>query len=289
MDTGKYTGFEVEISDPGVATITFNRPERLNAFTRSIKRDFIEMLAQAQMDERVRVLLFTGTGKGFVAGDDISNTTYGADTMKPSKVPPLLYGNESPQLRSYDSLRTTSQMVARSIRHVSKLSVCAINGFAIQVGLSIALASDFRIAARGAKLGSATLRFGYLPDEGGHWLLVQHLGVARAMDFLMRKRIVDADEALRMGLVNEVVEPQDLAARAMEFAQELANGPQVAMRLLKKAVYNAAEQTLEQAGDDIAGKTAIADHHPDAHEGKKAFKEKRPPRFNQPPGPDGHA
>lgn len=285
MDTGSYAGFDVDLSEAGVATVTFNRPERLNAFTRSIKRDFVEMLQQAQMDERVRVLVFTGTGKGFVAGDDISSTAYGADAMRPTKVPPLAYGHESPQLRTYDSLRTLSQMVARTIRHLDKLTVCAINGFAIQVGLSIALASDFRIAARGARLGSATLRFGYLPDEGGHWLLVQHLGVARAMDFLMRKRIVDADEALQLGLVNEVVEPEQLATRAREFAEELAQGPQLAMRLLKKAVYNAVDQTLEQAGEDIAAKTAIADHHPDAREGRLAFKEKRAPRFNRPQEP----
>lgn len=284
MDTGKYSGFEVEVSGPGIATVTFNEPERMNALTRGIKRDFIEMLQQAQMDRRVRVLVFTGSGKAFVAGDDIGGAGYGAERMPASKVPSIPYGEESAQLRTYDSLRTTSQMVARTIRHLDKLTIAAINGFAIQSGLSIALASDFRIAARGAKLGSATLRFGYLPDEGGHWLLVQHLGVGRAMDFLMRKRIVDADEALRLGLVNEVCEPGELASRARALAEELAEGPQVAMRLLKRSLYSAADMTLEQACDDIATKTAISDHHPDAHEGKKAFKEKRPPKYNQPEG-----
>jgi 2-(1,2-epoxy-1,2-dihydrophenyl)acetyl-CoA isomerase len=172
-------------------------------------------------------------------------------------------------------------MVARTIRHLDKLTISAINGFAIQSGLSIALASDFRIAAKGAKLGSATLRYGYLPDEGGHWLLVQHMGVARAMDFLMRRRIVTAEEAHSLGLVHEVVEPGQLMERSRALALELANGPQVAMRLLKRALYSAADMTLEQACDDIATKTAIGDHHPDAREGKLAFKEKRPPRFNQ--------
>lgn len=282
MDTGKYSGFEVEVSGPGIATVTFNEPERMNALSRGIKRDFIEMLQQAQMDRAVRVLVFTGTGKAFVAGDDIGGVGYGAERMPPTKVPSIGYGQEWAGLRTYDSLRTTSQMVARTIRHLDKLTISAINGFAIQSGLSIALASDFRIAARGAKLGSATLRFGYLPDEGGHWLLVQHMGVGRAMDFLMRKRIVDADEALRLGLVNEVCEPGELASRARALAEELAEGPQVAMRLLKRALYSAADMTLEQACDDIATKTAISDHHPDAHEGKQAFKEKRPPKYNQP-------
>ena len=132
-----------------------------------------------------------------------------------------------------------------------------------------------------ARLGSATLRFGYLPDEGGQFLLVQILGVAKTLDFLMRKRIVSAREALELGLVHEVVEPEALMPRAMDLARELANGPQVAMRLLKRSVYNAAELTFAQALDEIAAKTAVSDHHPDAVEGARAFKEKRAPRFNQ--------
>jgi 2-(1,2-epoxy-1,2-dihydrophenyl)acetyl-CoA isomerase len=142
----------------------------------------------------------------------------------------------------------------------------------------LALSCDFRIAGREARLGSATLRFGLMPDEGGHHLLVQHLGLARALDFLLRKRIVDADEALALGLVNDVAD--DCTARALDLAAELANGPQTAMRMLKRSVYNAAEQSFALALDDIAVRTAVTDHHPDAKEGVKAFAEKRPPRFN---------
>ncbi|MBE0611665.1 MAG: hypothetical protein IH609_19950, partial [Dehalococcoidia bacterium] len=129
--------------------------------------------------------------------------------------------------------------------------------------------------------GSATLRFGLLPDEGGQYLLVQLMGVAKTMDFLMHKRIVSAEEALGLGLVHEVVEHGDLPARALALATELANGPQVAMRLLKRTIYNAAEMTWAHALDDIAAKTAIGDHHPDAREGVAAFRERREPRFNQ--------
>jgi 2-(1,2-epoxy-1,2-dihydrophenyl)acetyl-CoA isomerase len=125
------------------------------------------------------------------------------------------------------------------------------------------------------------MRFGLMPDEGGQFLLVQLLGVARAMDFLMRSRIVSADEALELGLVHEVVAPDALMERSLALARELANGPQVAMRLLKRSLYNAAEQTFAHALDDIAAKTAISDHHPDAIEGMRAFREKRPPLFNQ--------
>jgi 2-(1,2-epoxy-1,2-dihydrophenyl)acetyl-CoA isomerase len=129
-------------------------------------------------------------------------------------------------------------------------------------------------------MGSATLRFGLLPDEGGQYLLVQQLGVSRTLEFLMKKRIVDAAEAEALGLVNEVVPAAELAARAEAWATELANGPQVSMRLLKRSVYNAAELTWSQALDEIAAKTAISDHHPDAREGVSAFREKREASFN---------
>ncbi|MGH2610993.1 MAG: enoyl-CoA hydratase/isomerase family protein, partial [Tepidiformaceae bacterium] len=181
---------------------------------------------------------------------------------------------------TYEGLRHLSQTVNTSIRNLDKLSIAAINGITIQTGLSLALACDFRIASDQARLGSATLRFGLLPDEGGQYLLVQLIGVAKTMDFLMRKRIVGAAEALELGLVNEVVPHDQLLDRTMELARELANGPQVSMRLLKKSIYNAAEMTFAHALDEIAAKTAISDHHPDAREGTAAFRDKREPRFN---------
>jgi 2-(1,2-epoxy-1,2-dihydrophenyl)acetyl-CoA isomerase len=101
------------------------------------------------------------------------------------------------------------------------------------------------------------------------------------MDFLMRKRIVSAQEALDLGLVHEVVEADQLMPRTMELAHELAAGPQVSMRLLKRTIYNAAEMTFAHALDDIAAKTAISDHHPDAREGVRAFQEKRDAKFNE--------
>ncbi len=279
MVAGKYTGFEVSVEDR-VATVYFGNGDRHYALSRSARRDFIEFLQQAQMDKNVRVVVVTGKGRFFIAGDDISSSTLGADRNVPAKVPALPYGEESPQLRSYSSLRTLSQMVPRTLRQFDKLTIAAVSGAAIQSGFSIALACDFRVASTTAIMGSGTLRLGYLPDEGGHWLLVQHLGVAKTMDFLMRRRIVPAEHALQLGLVHEVVEPEELVARARALALELAAGPQVAMRLLKRAIYNAADLTLEQACDDIASKTAVSDHHPDAAEGRLAFKEKRPPRFS---------
>jgi 2-(1,2-epoxy-1,2-dihydrophenyl)acetyl-CoA isomerase len=278
MDAGNYTGFEVDLFDPGIARIRFNQPDRLNGMNAPMKRDLVEILLQAQLDNAVRVVLFTGSGRAFCAGDSLKDYAQGGPQR--GLVPPIPPGHDT-AIGTYDGLRGISQPVNRAIRDLDKLSIAAVNGIAIQSGFSLALACDFRLAARSARLGSATLRFGLLPDEGGQYLLVQHLGVARTIDFLLRKRIVDAECALELGLVHEVTEDDELEKRSMDLAIELATGPQVSMRLLKRSIYNAAELGFAQSLDEIAAKTGIVDHHEDAREGVMAFREKREPRFNR--------
>jgi 2-(1,2-epoxy-1,2-dihydrophenyl)acetyl-CoA isomerase len=283
MESRPYTGFALNVREAGIATIRFTTPERLNGFQQPIKRELVEVLQQIQMDENVRVVIITGSGRAFCAGDDITGRQLpGAEGVQPL-LPPIGRGHGSP-VGTYEGLRVISQALNLAVRNLDKLTIAAINGVAIQTGLSLALACDFRIAAVSARLGSGALRFGLQPDEGGHFLLVQLIGVARTMDFLMHNRIVHAEQALRLGLVHEVVPDDQLETRAGELALELASGPQVAMRLLKRAIYNAAELDFVHALDDIATKTAISDHHPDAREGIAAFRERRPPRFNQTPG-----
>ena len=243
------------------------------------KRDLIETLIQAQMDNAVRVIVFIGQGRAFCAGDDLKAHARGESKDK-ALMPPIPPGHDSP-IGTYNGLRHISQALNLTIRSLDKLTIAAVNGIAIQTGLSLALACDFKIAAQDARLGSATLRFGLLPDEGGQYLLVQHMGIAKTMDFVMRKRIVSADEALALGLVNVVVPGPELRAEAHKLALELATGPQVSMRLMKRSVYQAAELSFEQACDEIASKTAISDHHPDTREGVAAFHEKRTPKFNE--------
>lgn len=285
LEADSYRGFDLALHDPGIALIMLNQPERLNGMTQDMKRDLCEVLLQAQMDEAVRVVVFTGSGRAFSAGDDISGRPRGSGGAR-ALVPKVPGGHNDP-IGTYEGLRMLSQSLNLAIRNLDKLSIAAINGVAIQTGLSLALSCDFRIASTEARMGSGTLRYGLMPDEGGQFLLVQLMGVGRTIDFLMRNRIVSGDEALALGLVHEVTPPGQLLDRTMELARELANGPQVAMRLLKRAVYTAAESTFAHALDDIATKTAVSDHHPDAREGIRAFQEKRQPRFNQ-PAPDRH-
>jgi 2-(1,2-epoxy-1,2-dihydrophenyl)acetyl-CoA isomerase len=230
------------------------------------------------MDNAIRVIVFIGQGRGFCAGDDLKAYSRGAasDNALMAPIPP---GHDN-ALGTYNALRHISQALNQKIRSLDKLTIAAINGVTIQTGLSLALACDFKIAATSARLGSATLRFGLLPDEGGQYLLMQHLGLAKTMDFIMRKRIVDAEEAMSLGLVNSVVPDNELRVEAAKLAEEFANGPQVAMRMMKRSIYQAAELTFDQACDEIAAKTAVTDHHPDTKEGVSAFHEKRAPAFN---------
>ncbi len=278
MQTGTFRGFDVRLETPGIAWITFNTPERLNGMTSAVKRDLVETLVQAQMDNGVRVIVFTGSGRAFCAGDDLKAYSDGLKA-EPGLVPPIPPGHDN-GIGTYDGLRMISQELNRTLRSIDKPTIAALNGVAIQTGFSLALACDFRIAAEEARLGSATLRFALLPDEGGQHLLVQHMGLAKTLDFLLRKRIVSAREALELGLVHEVVAGDDLIQAAGDLARELAAGPQVAMRMLKRSIYNAAELTFEQACDEIAAKTALVDHHADARDGVASFVEKRQPKFN---------
>ena len=278
MNIGHFRGFEVTVEEPGIAWITFNEPEKLNGMNADKKRDLIETLTQAQMDNEIRVIVFTGEGRGFCAGDDLKAYTSGKSEGE-ALVPSISPGHDSP-IGTYEGLRHISQALNLTIRRLDKICIAAINGVAIQTGLSLALACDFKIAAKSARLGSATLRFGLLPDEGGHFLLMQHIGLAKTMDFVMRKKIISASQALDLGLVNEVVADEILVERTRELAEELALGPQVSMRLMKRSLYAAAELSFEQACEDIASKTAISDHHPDTREGVSAFHEKRNPKFN---------
>ncbi|WP_238006478.1 enoyl-CoA hydratase/isomerase family protein [Dactylosporangium sp. AC04546] len=276
MHQRTWQGFTTGLDGEGILVVTLTGSNAVNAMTQGMKRDLAEMLAQAHMADDVRVVLFTGEGNAFCGGDDISGGFHSPDHA-PASVP-LLPPTDGLSIRRYASLRLVSHALTRAVRDMDKPMIAAINGHAIQSGLTLALGCDYRIAAPGAKLGSATLRFGFLPDEGGHHLLVEYLGAPRALEFLLGNKIVTAIEAERLGLVSEVAD--DPVAAARDLADRLARQPQVALRLLKRAVWRAQHASLDASLDDIALRAALSDDHPDAHEGVAAFRERRPARFN---------
>jgi enoyl-CoA hydratase/carnithine racemase len=257
---GSYQGFDVTLRD-GVGVLTFGHPERMNAISPGAKRDLCQLLALAQFDDDLRVLVLTGTGRAFVAGTDNAR----ANPEPPTLAAEIPMGTRA-QVTLVGRLATLAQEPVRALRRFDKCTIAAVNGFAIHLGLSIAMACDFTLAGRAARFGSATLRMGWQPDEGGHWLLVERLGTKGALDFLLRKRIVGADEALRLGIADEVVDDDDLMARALALAGELAAIPPTSARLLKRAVHNATQLTFEQAADDIAAKAAIIELHDHAEQ-----------------------
>lgn len=279
VTTKRFYGYTYSVdADTGIGTITFDSPQTMNAHDTRLRRQLIETLQDAEWDDAVRVVVFQGTGRAFSAGDNIAGVPLDDASLFPEDILPHPEGART-ALRTFSVLRGASQLLTQTIRRMSKLTIASINGFAIQSGLTLALACDFRVAAQSAKLGSGTLRFAMQPDEGGAWMLVQHIGVSRTMDFILRKRIITAPEALDIGLVHQICPDGDLSRVTTELAVELAQGPQLAMRLAKRSVYVAAESSLEQALEDIAIRTALSDHHPDMAEGAKAFKEKRTPKY----------
>ena len=215
-----WTGLTVTRPDAGVLLITLDRPDRLNALSVGMKRDLVELLTQVQADDETRAVVLTGAGRAFCAGDYVH-----ADYTKerPGSVPEIAGGHRD-AASTYSALKLHSQALNRAMRAVDKPTIAAINGPTVQSGLSLALACDFRFASATARLGSGTLRFGLMPDEGGHYLLVQLLGLAGALDFLLRARLVDAPTALGLGLVTEVHDPDDVLPAAIAQAREFAAG-----------------------------------------------------------------
>ena len=263
----------------GIAWFQFNSPERLNGLTTAIKRDLIEAVTQAQMDNSVRVLVFTGTGRAFCAGDDL-RAYRGADLGGKPLVDSIPAGHDN-ELGTYNGLRTISQALNTAVRNLDKLTVCALNGIAIQTGFSLALSCDFRIAADTARVGSATLRFGLLPDEGGQYLLVQAMGIAKTMGIphaqenRRRNRSAGTRAGARSCACRRTGIRSDGLGRRIGQRPAGIDAPAEALGFTTQR-----ELSWSQSLDEIAAKTAISDHHPDAREGVAAFNEKRDATFN---------
>lgn len=249
----------------GVGSIVFDRPEVLNAFNDELGLAVLDSVKQAAADEAVRCIVLTGAGRGFCAGEDLGALAGGYEQDQPPELGKTLVDRYNPLIEA--------------LRGAPKPVVAAVNGVAAGAGASIALACDYRIASDRAKFVLAFIKVGLVPDSGAVWFLARMIGEARAKDLATSGRPVDAEEALALGLVNEVVPDDALEERWRTVSAELATGPTSAYALTKQLIHAASERTLvaqleaEVDAQTRAGRTA------DHLEGVKAFLGKRPPTF----------
>ena len=264
-----YTSLICDAPAPGVARITLNRPAQMNAYSFGMTQGLLSAIAAFAADDDLKVLILTGAGnRAFCTGGDLS----GSEPEHSRKVAtqPMGHGRE---------MRDGMQAVVSALQKLDKPSLAMIRGYAVAGGLALALACDFRFAAASAKLGDTSNKVGLLPDEGGAWLFPRAMGLDRALKMSLLSEIYPADEAMRLGLVTEVVEDATLEERCLAFCSQLAAKAPLAVRLTKMMMGRADQISLEASFVDAQMAVMITNPSQDVREGVKAFFEKRPPRF----------
>jgi 2-(1,2-epoxy-1,2-dihydrophenyl)acetyl-CoA isomerase len=257
-----------DIPRPGVARITLNREKQMNAYSWAMTQELQAAIGAYRDDDTLRALIVTGAGgRAFCTGGDVS----GSDPEQRRKVhdQPMGHGRE---------MRDGMQAVLALLKRIDKPSVAMIQGYAVAGGLALALACDFRFAGPDAKLGDTSGRFGLLPDEGGAWLFPHVMGYDRALKMTLLHEIYPAPEALRLGLLTELVEG-DLEARTLDFAEALAAQAPLAVRMVKTMMTRALEGSFESSLGDAQLAVMITNPSADVREGGAAFREKRAPKF----------
>lgn len=248
-----------------VATITLNRPDRRNAFTLDMVDRWADRLEECAARDDVHVVIMTGAGKGFCAGgdiDDLMRARLGEDALGKKR-----------------ELTEHIHRIPRAIERLDKPIIAAINGAATGAGLDLALMADIRYAAESAKLAETYVKVGIVPGAGGAYILPRRVGVAKALEMLWTGEFLDAHEAERIGLVNKVLPDDQLMPHTREVAQRIADGPTLAVRMMKRAVYQCQDLDLRASLDLISSHYAIAATGHDHREAVEAFLEKRTPRF----------
>ena len=248
----------------GVTTLTLNRPERLNSFTVEMHEALAKALTDIEADPTCRAVLLTGAGRGFCAGQDLSDRA-------------VAPGKERRDLG--ESLKLRYNPLVSRLRALPKPIVVAVNGVAAGAGANLALHGDIVLAARSARFIQSFAKIGLMPDCGGTWTLTHLLGEARAKALAMLAEPVTAEQAAQWGLIWKMVEDEALMGEAQALAMHLATQPTQALARIKQAIHRAATQTLDQQLDlEHDGQQALG-FTDDYAEGVAAFMEKRSPRF----------
>jgi len=250
-----------------VATVTLNRPKKLNAYSEVMVHEILTALGDARDDDEIRAVILTGAGRGFCSGGDI-----GKDFQYPTRY-------RGHRMESMLEMRENMHELVKFLQRFDKPTIAAVNGAAVAGGLTLALSCDFRIAAESARLGDTSLKFALIPDEGGAYLFPRFLGLEKALKMSLLSEVYPARQALELGLVTEVVPDDELMSRAREWAEKLAAGPPIAIRITKRMMYKQLTMNLENALEDAALGTMVANYTEDVKEGTAAFHEKRKPDF----------
>jgi enoyl-CoA hydratase/carnithine racemase len=261
-----------------IATITLNRPDKLNAWTAVMEQEVRSAIEEAERDENVRVIILTGAGRGFCAGADMSLLSSVVASGVDERVRKQASSSSTTGLA--DGVRADFRKKYSYFPAVGKPVIAAINGPVVGLGLVIALYCDLRFASDAAKFSTAFARRGLIAEYGLAWILPRLVGHANALDLLFSARMVDSAEALRMGLVNQVFPQDAFLAKVNEYAREVAaNSSPRSTRIMKRQVYDAMFQTLGEAFDVAEREMLASLQCEDFKEGVAHFLEKRAPTF----------
>ena len=250
--------------ESGILTITLNRPDKLNAFIGHMRRDLAEALEAAGSDRGVRVVVITGAGRAFCAGGDVN---FMAELM------------ERHDSEEFARILGSGRRVITSIRQMTKPVIAAVNGVASGAGCNLALACDLRIASTNATFSQSFLKVGLHPDWGGTYFLPRLLTPNKVCELFFLGEAIDASEAMRLSLVNEVVAPEDLEAATQQLAERLRAAPPIALAAAKQAVYASQAADLDEMLRYETEAQLRCFESEDGCEGVRAFIEKREPTF----------
>jgi 2-(1,2-epoxy-1,2-dihydrophenyl)acetyl-CoA isomerase len=267
-----YTGTTDLIAslDGGVLTLTLNRPEARNAMSGAMTAALAEQLAWAELATEVRCLVLTGAGQGFCAGGDVKGMASRGEGG----------GNEVTLDAAIHRQRVNQRATSGKLFKMPKPTIAALPGAAAGAGLALALACDLRVMSRTAIMTTAFARVGFSGDYGGTYFLTQLVGSAKARELYYLSERVSAEEALRLGLANWVVEPDELQAKAREVAARLAAGPTIALRYMNENLNRAMAGEVDDCLDLEATHHVHCGQTADHREAAKAFVEKREPVFS---------